>query len=191
MYLQDLHTCAPLGTQFFGEFCPKFSEILRNFRFIIFRIFKIWNLLQNHEIFDEILQNFEIRAAQSYENLVDTFGILFFFSQGALRGLWSRTNPENAVSLLENWSFLISTPCNPSVSPETLAKSAKIGPRYVRRLPKVDRRLTQGWPNVDPRLTQGWPKVDRRPARAPLMVALHQMYFFSGEEKCLHFFFAR
>ena len=36
---------------------------------------------------DEIFANFEIRAAQNCANLVDTFGILFFFSQGALRGL--------------------------------------------------------------------------------------------------------
>ena len=73
--------------------------------------------------------DFQLRRERRRDNLVDTFGILFFFSQGALRGLWSRTNPENAVSLLENWSFLINTPCNPCVSPEILAKSAKIGPR--------------------------------------------------------------
>ena len=61
-------------------------------------------------------------------NRVRTFGILFF-SPGGSRGLRSRTNPENAVSLLENRSIHISTPCNLSVSPKIQTKSAKIGPR--------------------------------------------------------------
>ena len=41
-------------------------KILKIFNVLILRKF-----LQNHENFDEILQNFEIRAAQNCENLVD------------------------------------------------------------------------------------------------------------------------
>ena len=40
-----------------------FNEDLGDLRIVIF--------FQNHENFDEMLQNFEIRAAQNCENLVD------------------------------------------------------------------------------------------------------------------------
>ena len=33
--LQDLHNSAPLGTQIFGEICPKFSENCQNFRIFL------------------------------------------------------------------------------------------------------------------------------------------------------------
>ena len=65
----------------------------------------------------------------------------------------------------------------------------EIGTEITAGWPQVDPRLTQRWPKVDRTLTQGWPKVDRRPARAPLMVALHQMYFFFGRRKVLALFF--
>ena len=68
---------------------------------------------------------------------------------------------------------------------------------------EMARDITEGWPNVDPTLTQRWPKVDRRSGVGSPQGALEALrwrlgrpsrssppnVFFSGEEKCVHFFF--
>jgi hypothetical protein len=59
--LQDLHTFAPLGTQFFGEHFPNFPEIYLKFlkfcKILNFANFQILRkTIQNREIFDETLR---------------------------------------------------------------------------------------------------------------------------------------
>ena len=67
--------------------------------------------------------------------------------------------------------------------------------KISKNRPEMAREDTEGRPRVDRGLTQGQalgaPRAPWRPyvgGYGALAAALHQMYFFSGEEKCLHFF---
>ena len=86
---------------------------------------------------------FDLGAVQKNAHHVNRFGFVFFCSPGAPRRLQTTHGPENAVALLENLLFHERNAFYLYLSSANLAKSAKIGMRWLGTLPNVDPTLTE------------------------------------------------
>ena len=106
-----------------------------------------------------------------------------FFSPAAPRRLQTTHRPETPVSLLENRPFYKCMSSYLHLKSTEPAKSAKIGPRWLGKLPKVDPRSTERRPKV-----RRWQPSGASGCLGGLSRAPTKCSFFSGEEKCSHFF---
>ena len=90
---------------------------------------------------------------QKRVNLLRTFGILFFFSQGPPGTLLPDTNPTIPVPFRKIDHFI-------KEKLPTFAFRQRFNENQ-QNLAEMAREITQGRPNVDPTQTERRPKVDR------------------------------
>ena len=136
------------------------------------------------------------------DNLVRTFGILFFFRSEGSEGGPIRHELRKCCFLIVKSTFFIQQ--SPPALPFT-GDLSRNPPKSARNDYVDYPTQTQGRPNVDPTQTQGkcwqtpgrprWWLSTRSRAEVRRWQTLGRLStkgsFFSGEEKCSHFFFAR